>query len=403
MRGLRTVTRPIAWTSALLSALLLIYLGGVPLFYHMALAARDPLPTSVDLGAMAIVTFFLGIVFARFLLRSLPVRADGQRRTFVLVIVSAWFLIGIAVMLLIVTGVIEAPETSTEQQAAGFPDESAGQPTAGFLPGFALATIAWLLGASIPFVTRHLAPRHFLGESYLLYLRRFYSFSDRVVVGAVLKAAPPGSPVAFLLAPLSTARDWNPFTVGMAGFKFWRPIRSLPIDLHSEEPWQDNARTLIEHAGLIVLDGTEGSQAISAEMAMIRDGGFAERTVVLAPWDASVDDDSFDEIGVHGSSIVRYRKSWMRALPGMFLGAVGSVMAVFPIGVIALLLSQGVDWQASDPLVWSMPVVVSSGIGCAALFVALFLRPALDRKTEKELKKRLRGGDVASKAQGSAA
>ncbi len=64
MRGLRTVTRPIAWGAALLSGLLLVYLGGVPLFFRLGLAPRNSLPPFLDLGVLAILSFLAGIVFA---------------------------------------------------------------------------------------------------------------------------------------------------------------------------------------------------------------------------------------------------------------------------------------------------------------------------------------------------
>jgi len=378
MRGVRTVTRPIAWAAALLCAVLLFYLGVLPSFYYSWLAAMDPLPAIVDLGVLVVTTFLIGIVFSRFLLRALPVRADGRRRTLLLVVAGFMTLCTPTILLLMLSGLIEMPVDSSGQQA----DELRTDQT--------LVMISWMLGAGIPFVIRHMAPRHFLRKPYVLFLRRFYSFSDRVIVGAVLKAVPADSRVAFLLAPLSTARDWNPHTVGMAGFRLWRPIHSLPIDLHSEDNWQDNARTLIENAGLIVLDGSEGSQAISDESAMIRDGGFAGKTIVLTPQVGSRDGGARDEPGVRGSAVVRYRKSWPRALPGMLLGALGTFIAIFPLALTAAILTQEPGWTAGDPIVWTAAAKIWGVSVGLALFAALFVRPALDRETYLELKSKLR-------------
>lgn len=200
MRGLRTVTRPIAWGAALLSGLLLVYLGGVPLFFRLGLAPRFSLPPLLDLGVLAILSFLAGVVFARSLLRSLPVRADGRRRIVVIVILG----------------------------------------------------------------------------------------------------------------------------------------------------------------------------------------------VMLAPREATPEEKSFNAIGVAASSLLEYHKSWLRAVPGMLLGALGCVIAVLPVTAVALAASPAVVAQGPEAITWTTPAILWSGVGSAALF----LRPALDRGTEKELKKRLRQTDA---------
>lgn len=359
--------------AAALSGLFLFVLGGVPVFVYWIVGGKGLWPELTEIGVLAVVSFPIGIVFSRFLLRALPVRADGQRRIYLVCIVGAVFLIGIVLLTAILFAI---------------PIDSAAPD--GYPPGSAVAFIAWMLGAGIPFMMRHIAPRHFLSRSYVLFLRRFYSFSDRVIVGAVLKAAPAGSPVTFLLAPLSTAGDWNPYSVGMAGFKPWRPIHSLPIELHSVEPWEGNARTLIENAELVILDGTEGSGAISAEMAMIDDGGFAEKTLVLAPKDASTDGDSFADIGGRGSPTVRYQKTWLRALPGMLMGALGCAAVVLSVATGALTPADRADWEITDLQLWMTPEVALSTIIALLLFVVLFVRQTVDRQTEKALKRWLR-------------
>ncbi len=110
---------------------------------------------------------------------------------------------------------------------------------------------------------------------------------------------------------------------------------------------------------------------------------------MLAPREATPDEESFSTIGVAASSVLRYHKSWLRAVPGMLLGALGCVIAVLPVTAVALAASPAVVAKGPEAITWTTPAILWSGVGSAALFAALFLRPALDRGTEKELKKAL--------------
>ncbi len=106
---------------------------------------------------------------------------------------------------------------------------------------------------------------------------------------------------------------------------------------------------------------------------------------MLAPREATPDEESFSTIGVAASSVLRYHKSWLRAVPGMLLGALGCVIAVRPVTAVALAASPAVVAKGPEAITWTTPAILWSGVGSAALF----LRPALDRGTEKELKKAL--------------
>jgi len=370
--------RPLVWLFASLSGLLIAGVGGIPLMYVISLSETSSLQEIAILSALVPLSLLLGIAFARFLLRAVPLRADGERRPVVIGMFGIFGIAAVAGLAWSLIGSLAPLATPAVVDAEA-------------LRRLQAATIAWILGAIGPFLVRHAIPRHFFTRPFILFLRRFYTFSDRVLVGAVLKAAPSGKPVAFLTAPVSTAKDWNPFTVGLAGFKLWRPIRSAPVDLHSDEPWHDNAQTLIENAALIVLDATDGSDSIASEVAMIRDGGFTEKTLVVAPTLGSAGNDVLAQLGAQSSSIVEYRKSWLWALPSLILGAFGCLFAVFPIMFAVVMSTQAPGWVASDPLIWTPPAVITGTIGWLALFVTLFLRPALDHASKKTLRERLRG------------
>lgn len=395
-RGLRFfLTRPFSWLAAAVSGFFLLYLGSVPSLFFSWVPFGTVHP--VTRAIVSVASLALGISFGRFLLRVLPLHTDGRRRTGVLILgllVSVAWLGGFS-MFLIKGG----PEPRPGQDAIWLTSTSFDERLTGFL-----ATVTWWFGAFVPFLGRHLTPRSMVRRPFIAFLRRFSTFSDRSVVSAVLNCSPAGQPVAFLTPTARGVQDWNPFQVGFAGLKVWRPFRSMPIDLRAaDQEWQPSAAELIAHARVIVLDASEGSDAIETEIEMIQRGGFGTKTIVLTgPERDEVSERRIARLANDPSRVVRYRKSWRAAEPRLFFGFFAAVFATLPLAVflIMMVLNSSYDSQQlaqpvglQEALRDSWPKLLPP---CLALFLwiyyVLFVRPALDRDAVHVLKHLLRRG-----------
>jgi len=388
----RLLLRPLAALSALGSGAFLVYLGMMPQLYF------DKLP-GVRPGAAAAVVVAtllglgLGLPFGRFLLRALPLRPDGSRRRGAIAISFAMSVAWLGMWTLVYTQPLSA---RTGGEALWMQSDVPPVRLGGYL-----IAVFWWLGAFVPFGARHLAPRLALKRPFVLFLRRFSSFADRTVIGAVLRCCPAGIRVAFLTPTASGMRDWDPFRVGFAGLKVWRPLRSMPLDLRaSDETWRQAVTDLIARADVVVLDATARGASIETEIELIRRGGFARKTIAVAHGrDVR---DGADVAGLLPSDIavIGYEKSWPRALPRLLLGLVAAPLAGLPIasiGALALVLimSPALPLADAQQLHSSFaanpePVLAMMLVVDAWIFLVLFARPSLDRESERALAARLR-------------
>jgi hypothetical protein len=251
----------------------------------------------------AITGFWAGVPVARYLLRAFPLRPEAGRR---------W---GCALMLLlsVVAGVVAVVYLF----ALGYSDTDR---PADLRP----RAIPTLIGLII-FVSQmalalrvYASSRDRLDKPFIVYLRRFRSFSDRVVFQAVLEAAPAGVPVATLVRTSGGPRDLNPWMIGFSGYRFRRPLASVPLPfVTADANWEQHARSMLERAACIVVDGSQDSPAMATEYGLIRNLGLAKKTVVLR-------DVASTSSPVHfpGAEIVDYRRSWWAAAPrvvGLYL------------------------------------------------------------------------------------
>lgn len=133
--------------------------------------------------------------------------------------------------------------------------------------------------------TWHRRSRWIHGRPFVLYLRRFSTFSDRVVLGECFRACPPGVPLVLLVPRIAGVMDWNPFALSFAGL--WRarrkPFSSLPLFIHSEDSdWEQLVQQLVGQADKIVLDVSDKSDAIKLETEMIAKASKWSSVVALA-------------------------------------------------------------------------------------------------------------------------
>jgi hypothetical protein len=224
-------------------------------------------------------------------------------------------------------------------------------------------------------VGRHRRRRAFLDQPFVLFLRRFSTFSDRAVIALILRQARYNVPVVFLTPTQSRPEDWDVFLVGFAGLKLLHPLRSAPIVIRArDDAWQAAADELIRRAHTILLDASETSGALRAETEMLDRADRWSDTVclrLLVPGKDPV-------AGFSGVRTIDYTKSWVRAIPRMAIGLLVVLLGAaffFPFAFAA------VSAYVSLFLVGVITVAAA-----AYYYYSAFVRPTINREAKVALK-----------------
>lgn len=364
-----------AWcgiTFLVLSSLLTVSISQAA--HRALLETAVPEPNSADvigqligsLGLGGFLVLVLSVVSGRFLLRAIPPRLHGTSRIRMAVVAillcggfSAILVFNVFLIILQISG------TAGPQTVSGVPTVFAGQFLVSVIP-----VMIWIIGALWTLLRRHRNPRAFLERPYVLFLRRFSTFSDRTLIALVLRKAAPGVPVVFLTPTHSRPGDWDPFIVGFAGLKLTHPVRSVPIVLRARDAdWQATAAELIRRAQLILVDASERSSALRTEAEMIDRADRWSDTVCLRnaalAFGGSLD--AFER-----AHHIEYTKSWLRALPKLVLAVPFTLLVAL---FIAIPVAIGAD---SGLFMLSILLLGSTSY-------SLFWRPAIDRGAEGAL------------------
>lgn len=211
--------------------------------------------------------------------------------------------------------------------------------------------------------------------SFILFLRRFSSYSDRVVLGECLKACPPAVPLVLLVPSTPRIRDWNPVSLAFSGLRLRSPLRSLPVFYRAEDAaWEDTARQLIHQADRIVFDTSDASGSIGLEASMITEANRWPRVVALIEAGGS---DGRNELTSRAGTAVRYSRTWR--MGALLLGLL--VAGTTTGGVITLIENLGAPNDVIRPLGFAT---------WALLFVVFFFRPRMDEEGARQLRRALR-------------
>jgi len=333
-------------------------------------------------GAGYLIVFIPGLAFGRFLLRACPPDYSHQgpspwhRPLFNALLLSIPFVAGVVFMI-----VLNSVEVTTNK------DSTAGQPDqAAMFMGNLFTSIScfllWAIGAFGPLIRHHRKPRSFLERPFVLFLRRFSTFSDRSVIAMVLKQAKRGVPVVFLTPTSSQPGDWDPFLVGFAGFKMLRPLSSVPIVLRArDDDWQNAANELILRARTILFDTTDTSDAIRVEMEMIEVADRWSDTVFLRLQREDQGHHVDSSSDNRRARVIDYTKSWVRAIPMMIIGIPVVLMTIVWLGAAAGFLLNSA-WHKFVFL-----LIVAFGI---LFYFSVFVRPTINRAAKAALKTVLR-------------
>ncbi|HEX4960734.1 MAG TPA: hypothetical protein VF173_07840 [Thermoanaerobaculia bacterium] len=211
-----------------------------------------------------------------------------------------------------------------------------------------LALAAWLpIGASL--FERYVSKLSPVDEPFVLFLRGFGGLADRSVAPSVLAAIPHGRRIVFLVPRFSGTAQWDPFTLGLSGFRLLQPMRSMPVYISATaEQWVEVVRDLIRRAETIVIDLSRDSSAIRTELQLIVSEGRMREAVLIDPEEDSPAEAILQAQFPASSEAPflrwRYRKTWLRGSLRM-LGGIALISVV--IALLAIMLPAIVPWLPS--------------------------------------------------------
>ena len=331
--------------------------------------------------ACVFIVLAQGLALGRFVLRIVPPRfLEGASRR--------WFgaikaiLLCVFLSFLLVLELFEVVVASRFETTRSGSLDNTGLAIIGLSVALVILCTCCALGVLI---LRQWKPRAFLNRPFVLFLRRFSTFSDRTVIALVLKQAPSGVPVVFLTPRISRPGDWDPFLVGFSGLKVLHPWKSVPIVLRaSDDDWRLAVDELIRRAQTILLDTSETSSALRAEVEMIDKVSRWSHTVCLRLLGRNTTSGE-DSMGVPGAHVIDYRKSWLRAVPRMAIG-----LAIVP--GTSLFLSVPLSGLTPGPMRF-VTSILTLIVGISAYY-SVFVRPTINREAKSSLKRFMRTGDL---------
>jgi uncharacterized RDD family membrane protein YckC len=228
----------------------------------------------------------------------------------------------------------------------------------------------------------HVMATRTLKKPFVLFLRRFSSFSDRSILGALLASRPTGYRMAFLAPLTETAANFSPMVVAFSGTNLRRPISSCPIVIQAmNAEWEDRVEDLARAAACVVIDTSHRSPAIEREIEIVVSAKEPDKVLWLL--DESSDEKGQLPISSDGGRmqhrVIRYQRSWKAALPRI-------VMELFVLGIVVLGIGASL---AGDPQIASfLQPWIFPGVGLIFLILSwpIIFQPSMDRKAKSEMK-----------------
>lgn len=201
---------------------------------------------------------------------------------------------------------------------------------------------------------------------FVLFLRRFGKSADRLVGSAIRRAVPDSAVLAFLVGKQNTGESWDPFLVGYDGLSAGR--KAIPLYLNAEDhEWVERVRTLVTKADAIVIEVTDWSDAMEVEAQIIRESSAANKTIVLSRQEGNPS-------RIPAREVINYRRSWRAACARIVLAFVALTL---PLGFLLAATSR----EHVGPVLM---------VPFNALWVWLFIRPLMDKRSAGTLKAELR-------------
>ena len=212
---------------------------------------------------------------------------------------------------------------------------------------------------------------------YVLFLRRFSTFSDRVLIAEIIKATPPGKHCAFIASPGTSPANWDFFTWAFAGLRFMHPIRDIPLHFRTPDLWwARHVEDLIKNAACVIVDETGKSASMEIERELISRNASLARCIYLRMGNARLENRHLGAVG-NCKVTIEYRKSYGRALIGIVirLSLVGGVGLYLDLSHVNLFSQYPVSALQSLGLIPNWLLLTA----CSAMFIVHPVIPRADK------------------------
>jgi len=224
---------------------------------------------------------------------------------------------------------------------------------------------------------------------YILYLRTFLGFSDRAVTAALFTIVAGRKSIAVLTAPHSNSASWDPVLIAFRGNPIVRLSTKGPVFLSAaDDEWERCVKNLVDGASHVVVDISEMSSGIRAELELVGREGISNKVIWLS--EAAQSDRLQQMRALVGSAhmppdrVIFYERSWTAALPNLLIGFCLSELFVFT----SLLLSNGGlrSVVTLRDLGYVIGYLTGQSLPGLLIFAAVFARPAVDRHAQRKLR-----------------
>ena len=258
-----------------------------------------------------------------------------------------------------------------------------------FESGGVLVIAAGTCGIALALQARQYFRPTAIQAPYILYLRTFLGFSDHAVTAALFTIVGGRNPIAVLTAPHSSAASWDPVLIAFRGNPVVRLSAKSPVFLRAaDHEWERSVRNLVDGASHVVVDISDMSSGVRAELEMIGREGTSNKVIWLS--DAAQSDRLQQIRALVGRAhmptdrVIFYERSWTAALPNLLIGVCLSELFVFT----SLLLSDGSlrSMATLRDLGYVIGYLTGQSLPGLLLFAAVFARPAVDRHAQRKLR-----------------
>jgi hypothetical protein len=131
-------------------------------------------------------------------------------------------------------------------------------------------------------LARQAFPTSWQRQPYVLFLRRFSGTSDTAALGPLIAGAGSGAHVVLLSSPSDRAKSWDPFVLFLVGLRFRDVFKPPIVFLVSDgDRWNDDVSSLAADALGVVIDVSDMSPSIEAEVSIVRTQAHGGRTLWL--------------------------------------------------------------------------------------------------------------------------
>jgi hypothetical protein len=213
------------------------------------------------------------------------------------------------------------------------------------------------------------------------------------MMAAIFTITAGRKPIVVLTAPQSNSASWDPVLIAFRGNPVLRLSASNPVFLSAtNREWETAVSGLVAEASLVLIDVSDLSPGIKAEIAMVGQEGISNKTIWLS--ESSRADRVQEVRALVGSSqvpadrVVFYTRSWTAAWPNLLVGAVITMLFFFVLPAVSGGLNALAEIRGPAELAGYL---TGRMVPALLFFAVVFARPAVDRHSRRDLAALLHG------------